>query len=756
MATYKGIGYDQTSARTRTGSSSDTITFAGNVDVSGNGIIDGNLNVKGSLVSTDQQQVLVKDNFLDLNFGYITASYEQTGLTFNFEAVSGVSVNTETQTLTFSARSGSDRAKVVASTASTISANTFAEGDIIQISDTPNGDNDGIYVVHTNAVAGTIEIKSVGIDTLNAKFALNDFTAETVSNATVPIFKVKVMALRASSAGSLEQKTGSTDSAFSSYTPISGDQTLQESYDTGNSITTTGNAIDFNLNNGNFTVDQGSMILGGSGSATNFTMDGGTLNLGQSVPLTDFNLESALAIDLLADTASTFQVVTGNLTLSTTTSGDLAVSSAGKLDLDGVAVEIDSSGAMDITAADGQTLSLNHGGGSAFAINATGQIDITSESASAFNIGSTSANLSLSTTTSGEIDLTSAGAIDLNASGAMTLDSTDTSNFTMTANDTDAKTFDIKALNSGSGSGILALTGKTSVKQVIGSDDILITNTNGINLKNVGATINEFSTDGTLGGNSDTAVPTEQAVKTYVDTQLTAEDLDFQGDAGTGSVDLDSQSLDIAGDGTNISTSASGQQLTVTLASTLSGLTEVNTTTIDVTNIRANDGTASIVLTDSSGAVALSKDTTVGSGASLLVDVPNGSSIAYKSSLTVLAGVAEFDLVYVDSAGYQKAQANSASTCYAVGVSGVDASGGAQANGAVIHGGVTAVDIPTGTPSVGDRVYLSSATAGKATLSIPTGSNTIVYQVGFVANATAIAGTVFQIVFQPQYIMTND
>ena len=32
-----------------------------------------------------------------------------------------------------------------------------------------------------------------------------------------------------------------------------------------------------------------------------------------------------------------------------------------------------------------------------------------------------------------------------------------------------------------------------------------------------GATINEFSTDGTLGGNSNTAVPTEQAVKTYVD-----------------------------------------------------------------------------------------------------------------------------------------------------------------------------------------------------------------------------------------------
>jgi hypothetical protein len=35
-----------------------------------------------------------------------------------------------------------------------------------------------------------------------------------------------------------------------------------------------------------------------------------------------------------------------------------------------------------------------------------------------------------------------------------------------------------------------------------------------------GATVNEFSTDGTLTDNSDSAVPTEQAVKTYVDTSI--------------------------------------------------------------------------------------------------------------------------------------------------------------------------------------------------------------------------------------------
>lgn len=36
----------------------------------------------------------------------------------------------------------------------------------------------------------------------------------------------------------------------------------------------------------------------------------------------------------------------------------------------------------------------------------------------------------------------------------------------------------------------------------------------------IGTAVNEFSTDGTLGGNSDLAIPTEQAVKTYVDNAV--------------------------------------------------------------------------------------------------------------------------------------------------------------------------------------------------------------------------------------------
>lgn len=43
-----------------------------------------------------------------------------------------------------------------------------------------------------------------------------------------------------------------------------------------------------------------------------------------------------------------------------------------------------------------------------------------------------------------------------------------------------------------------------------------------LQLAGVGATVSEFSTDGTLAGNANDAVPTEFAVKTYVDAQIAA------------------------------------------------------------------------------------------------------------------------------------------------------------------------------------------------------------------------------------------
>ena len=79
-----------------------------------------------------------------------------------------------------------------------------------------------------------------------------------------------------------------------------------------------------------------------------------------------------------------------------------------------------------------------------------------------------------------------------------------------------------------------------------------------------------------------TATPSDDgdvATKAYVDAQVTASDLDFQGDSGGAlSIDLDSETLDIAG-GTGIDTVGSSNTLTVAIDSTVATLTGSQTLT---------------------------------------------------------------------------------------------------------------------------------------------------------------------------------
>ena len=98
-------------------------------------------------------------------------------------------------------------------------------------------------------------------------------------------------------------------------------------------------------------------------------------------------------------------------------------------------------------------------------------------------------------------------------------------------------------INSASGGGALKLKandGAGTILQVENSaaSSVLTALANGdVSLRN-GTGINEFSIDGTLAGNSDDAVPTEKAVKTYVDAQLgvslgTTEQIPYMNPGGT-------------------------------------------------------------------------------------------------------------------------------------------------------------------------------------------------------------------------------
>jgi len=76
--------------------------------------------------------------------------------------------------------------------------------------------------------------------------------------------------------------------------------------------------------------------------------------------------------------------------------------------------------------------------------------------------------------------------------------------------------------------------------------------------------VTAWADEDNMASDSATLIPTQQSVKAYVDAQVTAQDLDFQGDSGGAlNIDLDSETLDIAGDGAGISTAGSGNQITI-------------------------------------------------------------------------------------------------------------------------------------------------------------------------------------------------
>jgi hypothetical protein len=133
---------------------------------------------------------------------------------------------------------------------------------------------------------------------------------------------------------------------------------------------------------------------------------------------------------------------------------------------------------------------------------------------------------------------------------------TDFETYFESALDTLSNVTTVGALNSGS---------ITSGFGAIDNGSSAITTTGTItygSLSDGSITITAFVDEDNMASNSATLVPTQQSVKAYVDTQLTAEDLDVTSDSGTIDIDLDSETLTIAG-GEGIDTTASGTTVTI-------------------------------------------------------------------------------------------------------------------------------------------------------------------------------------------------
>ena len=124
-----------------------------------------------------------------------------------------------------------------------------------------------------------------------------------------------------------------------------------------------------------------------------------------------------------------------------------------------------------------------------------------------------------------------------------------------------------------------------------------------------------------MASDSATKVATQQSIKAYVDASITGEDLDVTSDSGTIDIDLNSETLTIAG-GTGVASSASSTTVTLAIDSTVTTLTGTQTltnktltsptiNTPTITNVTATN----LVLTDASivfeGATADAHETTL-------------------------------------------------------------------------------------------------------------------------------------------------
>ena len=124
-----------------------------------------------------------------------------------------------------------------------------------------------------------------------------------------------------------------------------------------------------------------------------------------------------------------------------------------------------------------------------------------------------------------------------------------------------------------SGAIVLETNSDTSTSKTLTTPTI----TSGI--LNTGVSGSAILDEDNMASNSATKVATQQSIKAYVDDSIDADmDVVFAGDSGSGQITLDSETLTVAG-GTNITTAATGNAVTINLSSDVVQTTATQTLT---------------------------------------------------------------------------------------------------------------------------------------------------------------------------------
>jgi len=232
----------------------------------------------------------------------------------------------------------------------------------------------------------------------------------------------------------------------------------------------------------------------------------------------------------------------------------------------------------------------------------------------------------------------------------------------------------------------LDISGNADIDGTLETDALSI---NGTTVTSTAAELNlldgkAFLDEDDMSSNSATGIASQQSIKAYVDTQITAEDLDITTDSGTIAIDLDSETLTVSG-GTGLDSSATGNAVTLAIDSTVATLTGSQTLTnksltaptltgtatvasLDISGDIDVDGTTNLDVVDIDGAVDMASTLAVGgvvtANAGVVVDnfTLDGTTLALSSGSITLDSAAQ---IILDGADDGTVQLHDAGTKYA-------------------------------------------------------------------------------------------
>ena len=169
-----------------------------------------------------------------------------------------------------------------------------------------------------------------------------------------------------------------------------------------------------------------------------------------------------------------------------------------------------------------------------------------------------------------------------------------------------------------------------------------------------GATVTSILDEDNLGSDSATALATQQSIKAYVDSQVTAQDLDISDGSSTIAIDLDSETLSLLG-GTGVTSAASGNGVTFSIGQSVG--TSDNVVFNQVTGALVGNASTATALATARTISGVSFDGT----ANITLDtddIGEGSSNKYFTAErvddqvnTLLTAGANISLTYDDAAG---------------------------------------------------------------------------------------------------------